>query len=51
FAEPVPNGVAGQWRAQFDFTADGAEPVDLRLYLKSGDRTLSETWLFQYPPT
>ncbi|RZI88578.1 MAG: glucan biosynthesis protein D, partial [Variovorax sp.] len=50
FAEAVPNGVAGQWRAQFDFTVEGTEPVDLRLYLKAGERTLSETWLFQYPP-
>jgi glucans biosynthesis protein len=50
FSEAVPNGVPGHWRAQFDFTAEGTEPVDLRLYLKNGDRTLSETWLYQYQP-
>ena len=26
------------------------EPVDLRMYLKLGDTTLSETWLYQYFP-
>ncbi|RYF34510.1 MAG: glucan biosynthesis protein D [Comamonadaceae bacterium] len=49
-AEAVPNGVTGQWRAQFDFTVEGREAVDLRLYLKAGERTLTETWLFQYRP-
>ena len=50
FAEAVPDGVAGHWRAQFDFTADGNAPVDLRLFLKLGGQTLSETWLYQYQP-
>ncbi|MDB5975845.1 MAG: glucan biosynthesis protein [Nevskia sp.] len=50
FAEAVPDGVSGHWRAQFDLTVDGNDPVDLRLYLKSGSNTLSETWLFQYHP-
>lgn len=48
--EAVPDGVSGHWRAWFDLTVDGQEPVDLRLYLKSGDSTLSETWLYQYHP-
>lgn len=50
FTEPVPDGVPGHWRAQFDFTVDGKEPVDMRLYLKNGDQTLTETWLYQYLP-
>ena len=50
FSEAVPNGVPGHWRAQFDFTAVGTEPVDLRLYLRNGDQTLSETWLYQFQP-
>ncbi|KQW54065.1 glucan biosynthesis protein [Variovorax sp. Root411] len=50
FAEAVPNGVPGHWRAQFDFTPEGNEPVDMRLYLKTGDKTLTETWLYQYQP-
>ncbi|RZL66071.1 MAG: glucan biosynthesis protein D [Variovorax sp.] len=50
FAEAVPNGVPGHWRAQFDFTSEGAEPVDMRLFLKNGEQTLTETWLYQYQP-
>lgn len=50
FTEAVPNGVAGHWRAQFDLTVDGEDPVDLRLYLRHKNQTLSETWLFQYQP-
>ncbi|MGH8637300.1 MAG: glucan biosynthesis protein, partial [Burkholderiales bacterium] len=50
FSEAVPNDQPGHWRAQFDFTVDGNEPVDMRLYLKNGDQTLTETWLYQYLP-
>jgi periplasmic glucans biosynthesis protein len=50
FTEAVPDGVAGHWRAQFDFTPAGPDPVELRLYLRLGDRTLTETWLYQYHP-
>lgn len=50
FTEAVPDGIAGHWRAQFDLTVDGDEPVDLRLYLRHKNQTLSETWLFQYQP-
>jgi glucans biosynthesis protein len=38
------------WRAFFDLDAEGAEPVDLRCFLRLDDRTLTETWLFQYLP-
>ncbi|MFC4520967.1 glucan biosynthesis protein [Cupriavidus pinatubonensis] len=50
FTEAVPNGVPGHWRAQFDLTADGKEPVDLRLFLRLDGKPLSETWLYQYHP-
>src|SRR3569833_3248885 len=50
FTEAVPDSVAGHWRAQFDFTASGSDVVDMRLYLKVGNQTLSETWLYQYHP-
>jgi glucans biosynthesis protein len=50
FTEAVPNDVPGHWRAQFDLTVAGPEPVDMRLYLKAGDTVLTETWLFQYHP-
>ena len=50
FTEPVPDDVAGHWRAQFDLSAEGNEPVEMRLYLRLGEMTLSETWLYQYHP-
>jgi glucans biosynthesis protein len=50
FTEPVPNDVPGHWRAQFDLTVDGADPVEMRAYLRLGDTVLSETWLYQYHP-
>jgi glucans biosynthesis protein len=50
YTEAVPDDVPGHWRAQFDFTVDGGDPVELRLYLKAGDEVLTETWLFQYHP-
>ncbi|HEX8164673.1 MAG TPA: glucan biosynthesis protein D [Beijerinckiaceae bacterium] len=49
-AEAVPNDVPGHWRAEFDLTATGTDPVELRCYLKSRDEVLSETWLYQYHP-
>jgi glucans biosynthesis protein len=48
FTEAVPDGVPGHWRAQFDFTGSGPNVVDMRLYLKNGEQTLSETWLYQF---
>jgi glucans biosynthesis protein len=50
FTEAVPNGVAGHWRAQFDLTAAGKDPVDIRLFLRLEGKPLSETWLYQYHP-
>jgi glucans biosynthesis protein len=48
--EAVPNNVPGHWRAGFDLKVTGAEPVELRCYLKSGETVLSETWLYQHHP-
>jgi glucans biosynthesis protein len=39
-----------RWRSLFDVTIDGKTPIDLRCYLKLGDKTLSETWIYQYFP-
>jgi glucans biosynthesis protein len=50
FTEAVPNDVPGHWRAQFDFKVAGTEPVEMRLYLRNGTETLSETWAYQYHP-
>jgi periplasmic glucans biosynthesis protein len=39
-------------RAIFDLkpSDDSTEPINLRLYLRLGDRTLSETWFYQWVP-
>ncbi len=39
-----------RWRAFFDLYADGDQPVDLRCFLRFNERTLTETWLYQYLP-
>ncbi len=39
-----------RWRAFFDVAMDGGGPLDLRCFLKLGDKTLSETWLYQFFP-
>ena len=48
--EALPNDVAGHWRAIFDLTVTGTDPVELRCILKNGSTLLSETWLYQYHP-
>lgn len=50
FTEPVPDEKAGHWRAQFDLSVEGNEPVEMRLYLRLEEKTLTETWLYQYHP-
>jgi glucans biosynthesis protein len=50
FAEAVPDDVPGHWRAQFDLAVSGSEPVEMRLFLRAGEKVLSETWLYQYNP-
>jgi glucans biosynthesis protein len=49
--EPVPNDAPGHWRAEFDLTVTGTEPVEMRCFLRKGEEVLSETWLFQHHPT
>ena len=50
YTESVFDGVAGHWRAQFDLTVDGADPVEMRLFLKVGDAVVTENWMYQYHP-
>ncbi|HEY0972893.1 MAG TPA: glucan biosynthesis protein D [Solimonas sp.] len=39
------------YRALFDIKPDDSlEPIDLRLYLKRGKDTLTETWVYQWAP-
>lgn len=49
YCHPVV-GQRERWRAFFDLAATGDEPVDIRVYLRKGDRALTETWVFQYFP-
>jgi glucans biosynthesis protein len=40
-----------RWRASFDLIAEGAiadNPVELRCFVRLGERVLTETWLYQY---
>jgi glucans biosynthesis protein len=48
--EVVPDGVLGHWRTFFDLGAleHGTDPVELRLFLRNGLETLTETWLYQF---
>lgn len=50
FAEAIPNDVPGHWRAQFDLKVTDKDPVELRCFLKAGDKVLTETWAYQYRP-
>jgi periplasmic glucans biosynthesis protein len=49
--EPVPDGIPGHWRAQFDLAdVRGTDPVEMRLQLAVNNKIATETWLFQYHP-
>jgi glucans biosynthesis protein len=49
--EAVPDEVPGHWRVQFDVAGiEGKDPVELRAFLKLGDKPISEIWMFQYHP-
>lgn len=50
FTEAVPDDVKGHWRAQFDLTVAGDEPVEMRLFLRADGKPLTETWAYQYLP-
>jgi glucans biosynthesis protein len=41
---------SNRWRAFFDLQATGPAPINLRMFLRGGDRALTETWLYQYFP-
>lgn len=49
-AWPDGDGTTGRWRVFFKLFATGAQPVDLRLHLRQGGETLSETWVGQSYP-
>jgi glucans biosynthesis protein len=49
YAHPVV-GQRKRWRSLFDVSAGGTQPINIRAYLRHGERPLTETWLFQYFP-
>ena len=49
YCHPVV-GQKNRWRALFDIEALGAEPVDMRVFLRRNGGALTETWLYQYFP-
>lgn len=48
--DAVASDIPGHWRTQFDLIVEGPDPVEMRCYLKVGDKVASETWLYQYHP-
>ena len=46
----APYGKPSPWRVFLKVYAEGPEPVEMRLQLKSGGRLLSETWAYRYDP-
>ncbi len=47
YVEPIKG-----YRILFDWypNSDSVQPVEMRLFLRTKDETLSETWLYQYVP-
>jgi len=47
-----PLAAVSGYRAMFDYkpTDDRTDPVNLRLFLRAGNTTLTETWLYQWTP-
>ena len=39
-----------RWRVGFDAIPDGKGPMDLRCYIRLGNKPITETWLYQYFP-
>ena len=48
--EAVPNDVPGHWRTQFDLTVTGTDPVEMRCFLRNGDRNSQRDLALPVPP-
>ena len=48
--QAVPDRAPSHWRVFFDLAVDGTDPVDLRVFLRQGGQTLTETWLYLFEP-
>jgi glucans biosynthesis protein len=44
------NEVTGGWRAFFEFKPASEEPVEMRAYLRNGEKSLTETWSYLWNP-
>jgi glucans biosynthesis protein len=49
-ATAYSNKAEDSWRAIFDFTAAGPDPVEMRLFLSKDEVPVTETWLYQFLP-
>lgn len=49
-AWPEADGSPQPWRVIFKVVSQGDDPLEMRLFLKHGAETISETWCFQYYP-
>jgi glucans biosynthesis protein len=45
---PLPQ--IGGWRVTFDISWEGTAPIDMRMFLRLGPTTLTETWLYLWTP-
>ena len=48
--ERSPDGAKNLWRTMFDLDPQGAEPVEMRCFLRYGGKPLTETWTYRYIP-
>ncbi len=44
------NDVTGGWRAFFEFKPADDQPVEMRAYLRNGQKSLTETWSYLWSP-
>ena len=46
----VPNEHTRGYRAAIDVKLEAGQAADLRAFLRAGDRTLTETWIYPWTP-
>jgi periplasmic glucans biosynthesis protein len=45
------NEMTSGWRVVFDYLPQGQQEANLRLFLHSGERAMSETWVYNWSPS
>ena len=48
YLRPLPE--IGGWRRTFDLSREGTALINIRLFLRLGPSTLTETWLYLWTP-